>query len=99
MLKSKLNYLDLSDQVWSIMKTIQDNNLIDHLSSFNVESDTKLLWPIELGVNCDENQIGQLCDWLYRCDLHWKPNWATVTEQTESCLRQKPELTMTWPIV
>ena len=43
MLKSKLNYLDLSDQVWSIMKTIQDNNLIDHLSSFNVESDTKLL--------------------------------------------------------
>ena len=37
------------------MKTIQDNDLIDHPSVFNTESDTKILWPIESGVDYDEN--------------------------------------------
>ena len=28
--KLKLNYQDLSDQVWSMMKTKKDNDVIDH---------------------------------------------------------------------
>ena len=56
------------------MKTRQDNDLIDRPCSFNAESNTKLLWPIELGVDYDKNQIGQLCDWSYTYDLHQKPN-------------------------
>ena len=38
--KSKLNYRDLFDRVWSLMKTRQDNNVIDRTSA--VSSKTKL---------------------------------------------------------
>ena len=44
------------------------------------ENDTELMLPIESGADCDENQIGQLHDWSYRCGLHQKQNWAVVTD-------------------
>lgn len=40
--KPKLNYQDLFDQVRSMMKTRQDNNMIDHTGAVYIEYDTEL---------------------------------------------------------
>ena len=40
MLKSKLNYWDLSNQVQFVMKTRQNNDLTNHAGAFYVENDT-----------------------------------------------------------
>ena len=37
------------------MKTRQDNDATDYRSAVCTENDTKLSWPIELGVDCDGN--------------------------------------------
>ena len=37
------------------MKTRKDKNMINCTSAFYVENDTKLSWPIRLGVVYDEN--------------------------------------------
>ena len=60
--KMILTYHDWSNQVFSVTKTIQDNDMIDRTSVVYVENDIELLWPIESGVDCDENHIEQLCD-------------------------------------
>ena len=60
--KSKLNYWDLSDQVLSMMKTRQDNDMTNHIDTVYAKNDIELLWPIEPIVDCDKNQIGQLHD-------------------------------------
>ena len=53
---------DRFDLVQYVMKTRQDNNMIDRTGVINVENDNELSWPIRSGVDCDENNIGQLCD-------------------------------------
>ena len=55
--------------VWSIVKTKQDNDMIDRTSGVYVENNIELSWLIGLGAVCDKNQIGQQCDLLYRCGL------------------------------
>lgn len=39
------------------MKTRLDNNVINHISLFYIETETELLGPIYPDVVCDENQI------------------------------------------
>lgn len=39
------------------MKTRWDNDMIDGTSVVYAENETKLLWSIEHGALCDENQI------------------------------------------
>ena len=43
MQKMILNYRDLSDLVWCVMKTKQDNDMIDHIGVVYTENKTKLL--------------------------------------------------------
>lgn len=57
-----MNYHDRFDQVQSIMKTREDNNMTNRTSEVYVENDIELSCPIRIGVDSDENQIGQLCD-------------------------------------
>lgn len=45
-----------------MMKTRQDNNVIDRIGVIYAENDNELSWPIGLGANYGENQIVQLCD-------------------------------------
>ena len=56
------------------MKTRQDNDVTDRASVVYNNNDTKLLWPIKSSADSDENKIGQLFDWSYIFDLHWKWN-------------------------
>ena len=42
MSKLKLNYWDLSDRMWSMMKTGHDNDITDHKGVFYAENDTEL---------------------------------------------------------
>ena len=57
--KTKLSILDLLDWVRFVIKTIQENNVINHTSLVYVETKTKLLRPIKLGMVCYKNQKGQ----------------------------------------
>lgn len=53
--KMKLSCCNQSDQVWSIMKTRQVNDMIDHIGAINTENDIEILWLIEPGTICDKN--------------------------------------------
>ena len=55
----KLSYQDRSNQLQSVIKTRQDNDVTDRKDMVYVENKTKLLCLIEPGVVCDENQIRQ----------------------------------------
>ena len=57
--KTKLSFLDLLDWVRFVIKTIQENNVINHTSLVYIETKTELLRPIKLGMVCYKNQIGQ----------------------------------------
>ena len=49
-----------------MMKTRQDNDLINHIGVVYVESDIELSWSTRRGAVYDENQRGQQCDQLDR---------------------------------
>lgn len=66
----------------SVMKSRQDNDMIDCTGAVYDDNDTKLSWPIGSCANSDENKIEQLHDWSYRCGLHWKWNWTIMTDPT-----------------
>ena len=74
--------------VQSMMKTREDNDMTDHTSAIYVENEIELLWPIKLGMACDENQIGQWLDPFYRSSLHWKWYWIVETYRNECGLWQ-----------
>ena len=52
--KTKLNYQDLSNLMRSMMKTRQDNNVIDYTGVVYIENKTKLSWPIKTSAICDK---------------------------------------------
>ena len=58
-----------------------------------------MIWLIKSGAHFDENEIRQLRDWSYECDLRWKQNWALMSDHTKYDLWQKLDKTMTWSIV
>ena len=53
--KKKLSCHDWSNRVQYVMKTRQDNSVIDYTSAVYVKNETELLWQIGLHVFCDEN--------------------------------------------
>ena len=56
MLKLKLSCRDLTNQVWSITKTRQENDMIDCIGVTYVENKTRLLQPIRLGATYAKNE-------------------------------------------
>ena len=66
----KLNYHDQFDQVWSIMKTRQDNYVTDQTGAIYAEIETKLSLLIKQDAVYHKKLRGQRCDRLYRCDIH-----------------------------
>lgn len=63
--ETKIELLDLSDLVRSVMKTNQDNKVVDNISAIYTENETKLPWLIGSSMIYDENQIKQHRDRLY----------------------------------
>ena len=45
-----------------MMKTKQDNNMINRIGAIYTENDNELSLLIRLGADYNENQIEQLCD-------------------------------------
>ena len=43
-----------------MIKTRKYNDVTNCIAAVYDENETKLSWPIKLGDDCDENQIGQL---------------------------------------
>lgn len=81
------------------MKTKPDNDVINHMSLVYAKNDIELSWPIKSGADNDENHIGQLHEWLYRCGPFQKQNWVVVINQITYIMWLKPNRTTTWPIV
>lgn len=61
-------------------KTRQDNDVIDWNGAIYAEIETKLSWPIELGVVCYDNKTRQQHDRSYKCAQHQKWNWVVMTD-------------------
>ena len=60
--KPKLNYWYLSNRVWSVKKTRQDNDMPDCIGTIYAKNEIELSWPIGSGTICDQSKIGQWCD-------------------------------------
>ena len=60
--KTTLNCCDWLDWVSSVIKTRHSNDVTDCIGEVYIKNDTKLSWSIGWGVDCDENQVGKLCD-------------------------------------
>ena len=58
MLKTKLNNHDRSNRVPTVMKTKEDNNVIDHIGLVYIGNDTELSGPIKPSAICDKNNTG-----------------------------------------
>ena len=58
MLKMKLSYSDWLNQVWSMSKTKQDNDVNDSIDLVYAKIKTQLSLPIWLDAVCDENKTG-----------------------------------------
>lgn len=67
-----LNYQDLSDRGWFVMKIKQDNEMTDRIDATYVKNEIELSWPIGSGVVYDETQAKQWHDQSYKYDLHRK---------------------------
>ena len=70
--KKKLSYHDRSNWVRSVTKVRQESDVINRIYLVYAETKIELSRPILLGTLCDENQIGQWCDWWNRCGLRQK---------------------------
>lgn len=62
MSKPKLNCRNRLDQVLTMRKTRQDNNVIDHTNMVDTENENKITRPIEWDMVYDEDQTRQGCD-------------------------------------
>ena len=97
--KLKLNYCDLSNRVWSMMKPMQENDVTDSTNAVHVKNEINLSWPIEPGAVCDENQTGYRHDGSYSSFLLLNQNWIIKTYLTKCDLWLKPDMTITWLII
>lgn len=70
--KMKLSCHDCLDRDLSIMKTRQDNSMIDRTGAIYAKNNTELSRPIRSGAGCDKNQVGKLRDLFYKCSLRKK---------------------------
>ena len=71
------------------MKTRQDNNVINRISTIYVEDETKLSSPIEPSEIYDENHKGQWNEWPYKCGVCRKQYWAVMANRTGCQLWRK----------
>ena len=55
-------YCDWLNQVQFMMKTREDNNVIDCTGAVYTKREIELLWSIRFGADNYENKIGQLHD-------------------------------------
>ena len=62
----KLSYCDRLNQVLSVTKTKQDNDVIGHIGVVFAKNDIVLSWLIESSAVCDENLKRQQHDWSYK---------------------------------
>lgn len=55
--------------MWSMMKTIQDNDMTDHAGAFYIENDIELSLLIGSSIVCDENETDNNESNQIRCPL------------------------------
>lgn len=68
-MKTKLNCCGQSNKVQYITKMRQDNAMTNPIGMVYAKNEVELSLPIRQGMIYDEDNIGQLCDRSYRCEL------------------------------
>ena len=63
-----------------MIKMTLDNGVIDRTCAVYAENEIEPSWSIRPSAAYDENQIGQLCNWQYRCGLHRKRSWIVMID-------------------
>ena len=79
-LKTILNCSDWLDQVQSVTKTRQDNDVIDHIGMTNAEIKIELSRLIKLGAIFNRNKTWLRYDQSYKYGKHRKQNWVVMTD-------------------
>ena len=79
-LKTILNCSDWLDQVQSVTKTRQDNDVIDHIGMTNAEIKIELSRLIKLGAIFNRNKTWLRYDQSYKYGRHRKQNWVVMTD-------------------
>ena len=79
-LKTILNCSDWLDQVQSVTKTRQDNDVIDHIGMTNAEIEIELSRLIKLGAVFNRNKTWLRYDQSYKYGKHRKQNWVVMTD-------------------
>ena len=79
-LKTILNCSDWLDQVQSVTKTRQDNDVIDHIGITNAEIEIELSRLTKLGAVCNRNKTWLRYDQSYKYGRHRKQNWVVMTD-------------------
>ena len=87
----KLNCHDLFDRVWYVMKTRQDNDMIDHTCMIYVKNDNEISYRMGSSAICDKNKSGQRRDRSYRCSLHKKTilNYHDRSDRVLTVIKKK----------
>ena len=60
--ENKTKLRDQLNQIWYVLNTKQDNDVIDHIGLVYAKTETELARSIWLSAIYDENQIEQQCD-------------------------------------
>ena len=96
--KTKLSYPDRLDLVRSLMKTKQNNKMIDHTSAVYAKKWNSVVATDRTGCGLWLKQTWQWCDRSYRFGA--KKLYRIIGTYLTSCgMWWKPERTMTWSIV
>ena len=97
--KLELNYHDRSNKMLSIMKSRNDNYVIDRIGMIFVKYFTDMLRPIRKCAVYDEDEAGQWRDWSYTSTLRQTQNWTVMTKLTEYGQWLRPNKTTMWLII
>lgn len=97
--KSKLNCFNWLGKMWSMTKSNQNNDMIDHTGVIYAKYDIELLRLIEQFAVYDEDVIRQRLDRSYMSTLRKKWNWIVVTDSKGYGLWWISNMTMMWLIV
>ena len=73
--------------------------MINSIDKVYAKNETKMPWPIELGLVYDENKTGKWRDRLYRSNLRKNQNKTIGTYLIGCGLWQKPNKIMTTSVV
>ena len=99
MLKTKLNCHDWSDKLRFVTKTIQDNDVTNHIDVVYAEIGIELSWMIRQDVVYHKKQTREWRDRSYKCDFRRIQYWTVKINRIVCSLLKRRDQTTMWPTI